>query len=37
MKKRAADWAASRSIHDMIEAQRERQRLQARKSITSGR
>ncbi|KAH8791524.1 Pericentrin-AKAP-450 domain of centrosomal targeting protein-domain-containing protein [Hyaloscypha finlandica] len=37
MKKRAADWAGSRAIHDAIEAQRERQRLQARKSITSGR
>ena len=36
MKKRAADWAESRAIHDMIEAQRERQRLQVRKSIISG-
>lgn len=40
MKKRAADWAESRAIHDAIEGQRERQRLQAlqsRKSITRGR
>jgi len=37
MKKRAADWAESRVIHDAIEAQRERQRFQGKKSITSGR
>ncbi|KAN0101776.1 microtubule associated protein-like protein [Hyaloscypha variabilis] len=37
MKKRAAVWAESRAIHDAIEAQRERQKIQARKSITGGR
>jgi len=37
MKKRAADWAESRAINDMIQAQLERQRLHGRKRITSGR